>query len=186
MAGLFLYMHLMICYNVGMSKNLRLWSLIGLALFVVGGAFVFFYYKNHNFGGAVPHPSPAVPKFTLELPRLSEESSSKIPQGFPRQFIMGDVPGNPLQVVSATVVKDDPQQIQMSLTFKAAVPVAELVSEYKNYAAKVGWSIANESQTATSYHLLLTHYFRKISLDMIQTTDGVIVTIDYNVILPKT
>lgn len=157
------------------KRTIYIFVITGILISVI----IILKYKN-NFFPANKSPSSSSNYYHMALPVLSEESESKIPQGFPRQFILGKAP----EVVSGESFNTTPNTVDMAVIFKdPSISIQELVSEYENYAVNTGWSV-NESTADTGIRTFdLKRGIQSVSLEIKNNSpNGVLVKISYHAI----
>jgi hypothetical protein len=144
-----------------------------LAVLIAAGAG---YLAFNGFGG--PGRTSPSASYSKKTPRLPEESLRKIPDIFPRQFILGKAP----QVVNVAEKKEDSLAI-VNLEFRDAEnTAAALVKEYEEYAPKAYWSLQKAETRSGGFALRFKRGFQEMTASIEpDPAGGILVKMDYRV-----
>lgn len=148
-------------------------SLVFLISLLVILGFLFWFLKQFQTA-SYPSKNGVLVKF----PPFSQESITKIPEHFPRQFIIGDDTHIP-EVLSGEVSEISGGQIEMKLNFKTDLDMGEVFQRYKKYAGLAFWEVTSETDAEISKYLVIKRSVRTVSVNITKDPGGSMVVVSY-------
>lgn len=134
------------------------------------------YMPFKIFPKAVSKPTP----YSKIVPKLSEESLNKLPEFFPRVFIMGKTP----EIISTTSVNPTPTSVKINVKFKDPNNyVQAAVEEYEDYATRTDWIVDETITSSGDFVIELKRGVQRMVITVEpnknELESGVLVNIDY-------
>lgn len=132
------------------------------------------YNPFPNFFKSDPAP------YSKVVPKLSEESLTKVPLLFPKQFILGQAP----VVLNATERVEATSTVSIVLIFKDTNNSLEaLATEYVDYANRANWSVIRNNESSGDALLEIKRGFQEMTIRIKPNAQegGVLVNINYYV-----